>query len=261
MSTVNYYLSPLPANIVSSAIPPEALKVLGHALNRQQIPNWKFHLSEMCKTLVMSRYAVKKARKWLLEHGYATYERIKFRFTVWRFFPFPCTKETASNPRIIERVEIQTVLQVEIQPVLELKESLEIKEKPQPAAQEQVQKDIVVVSSELIYPSQLTEPQKKAAKHIIKKVKQPELQQPVLFALAYAITSGTVKSAPAYLQGLVTRANNGTFEPVGATTAINQGGQPLVPIWKGFGQSTPSKPEVASGFIQKMKAAARGSAT
>ena len=37
------------------------------------------------------------------------------------------------------------------------------------------------------YQNQILIPtQKKIAKHIIKKVKQPELQQPVLFALAYA---------------------------------------------------------------------------
>jgi hypothetical protein len=32
-------------------------------------------------------------------------------------------------------------------------------------------------------------------------------------------TNGTVKSAPAYLHKLVKRANDGTFEPVGAATA------------------------------------------
>ena len=35
-------------------------------------------------------------------------------------------------------------------------------------------------------------------------------------------------------------------------------GKPLIPIWQGFGQSTPSKPEVASGFINQAKAALRG---
>jgi hypothetical protein len=77
--------------------------------------------------------------------------------------------------------------------------------------------------AELIYPPQLTDTQKKAAKHIIKKVKQPELQQPVLFALAYAITNGKITSSvPGYLQGLVTRANNGTFEAIQAAGASKQ---------------------------------------
>jgi len=35
-------------------------------------------------------------------------------------------------------------------------------------------------------------------------------------------------------------------------------GKPLIPIWQGFGQSKPSKPEVASGFIQQARAALRG---
>ena len=96
----------------------------------------------------------------------------------------------------------------------------------------------MVVDSNLIYPVQLTDPQKKAAKHIIKKIKEPELQQPVLFALAYAITSGTVKSAPAYLQGLVTRANNGTFEPVGVAGGANAN-KPIIPIWRGHKAAPP----------------------
>jgi hypothetical protein len=35
-------------------------------------------------------------------------------------------------------------------------------------------------------------------------------------------------------------------------------GKPLMPILQGFGQSTPSKPEVASGYIQQARAALRG---
>jgi hypothetical protein len=29
----------------------------------------------------------------------------------------------------------------------------------------------------------------------------------------------------------------------------------LIPVWQGLGQSTPSKPEVAKGFLQQAKAA------
>ena len=35
-------------------------------------------------------------------------------------------------------------------------------------------------------------------------------------------------------------------------------GKPLIPILQGFGQSKPSKPEVASGFIQQARVALRG---
>jgi hypothetical protein len=92
---------------------------------------------------------------------------------------------------------------------------------------------IVVVESELIYPIQLNPAQKKAAKHIIKKA-PIHLQQDVLFALAYAIAQNKIKSVPAYLQGLVTRANNGTFEPVGAATASKQ-----CKVWQGHVKTPP----------------------
>jgi hypothetical protein len=117
----------------------------------------------------------------------------------------------------------------------------------------------VVVSSELIYPVQLNPEQKRGARHVIKKC-NPESQQPVLFALAYAMAQNKVKSPLAYLNGLVTRANDGPFEPVGTATAINQGGKPIIPEWKGYGQSTPSSPEKAKGFIQQAKSALRGMA-
>ena len=113
----------------------------------------------------------------------------------------------------------------------------------------------------LIYPEQLNPDQKKAAKHIIKKVKQPELQQPVLFALAFAMTQHKVKSAPAYLQGLVTRANGGTFEPIGATIPdtrhIDHIDQTQAQL-KEARAIKPSKPEKAKGFIQQAKSALRG---
>ena len=60
------------------------------------------------------------------------------------------------------------------------------------------------------------------------------------------------------MNGLIAAANNGTFEAIQPTTAINQGGKPLIPIWQGFGQSTPSSPEKAKGFIQQAKSALRG---
>jgi len=153
---------------------------------------------------------------------------------------------------------------VENQPVLVITETEEIKKPlPEPteiAEQIQEQQHVVVdlVDSDLIYPVQLTPIQKKAAKHIIKKVKQPDLQQPVLFALAYYMAQGIVKSAPAYLQGLVKRANDGTFQPIQADTGTKQGGKPVIPIWQGFGQLTPSKPEKAKGGIQQARAALRG---
>ena len=114
------------------------------------------------------------------------------------------------------------------QPVLETLKTEEIN-KPLPAP---AQKSIVVVESDLIYPVQLNPSQKKACKSVIKKVKQPELQQPVLFALAYAMAQHKINSIPAYLQGLVKRANDGTFEATQADSSISTN-KPLIPIWQG----------------------------
>ena len=258
-SSVSYPFTPAPDEIVLGNLNPVAKAVHFYMLRRQQIPGWKMRKTDICKQLGLSMYAVKKALKILLEHGYASYERLKFRFTKWCFYPTPISEEKPYSHRIIERVENQTALQVEIQPGLNREKSLERKKQQQPVvvSSEKIEQG-PIDSPELIFPVQLNPVQKKATRAVIKKVKQPELQQSVLFALGYYMAQGAVKSPVAYLRGLITAANNGTFEPIQATTAINQGGKPLIPIWQGFSQSTPSKPEVARSSFAGMKAALRG---
>ncbi|MFI3178020.1 MAG: hypothetical protein QX188_00475, partial [Methylococcaceae bacterium] len=134
-------------------------------------------------------------------------------------------EENTHSPVLMPQVEIP---QMAFQPVL-IKTKTEEINKPLPAPV--AQKSIVVVD-ELIYPVQLNPSQKKACKSVIKKVKQPELQQPVLFALAYAMAHQKINSVPAYLQGLVKRANNGTFEATQADSSISTN-KPLIPIWQG----------------------------
>lgn len=230
-STIKYPFTPASDQALFSNMPGNAFKIHTYALKRQGIPGWKIRTTDICKTLHLTRYAVKQALKWLQKNGYATYKRA-YGFTRWIFSATPTATATP------EQVEIRPIEQVEIQPVLERKRYLERK-KPLPEALPDIVEQVVVdlVNSELTYPVQLTPAQKKAAKHIIKKVKQPELQQPVLFALAYAITNGKITSSvPGYLQGLVTRANNGTFEPVGGAVKANK---PLIPIWQGHKVSPP----------------------
>jgi hypothetical protein len=252
-------------DLINSDMPPIPYRILSYLLSKPV--TWQLKTHDLRKQLGLSAYAVKKALRWLCSAGYAAWHRLNSGHTIWRIFDKTQVKansglvfakpEAAYSPVFTPQVEKP---QVENQPVL-IKTETEIRNKPlpePPEIPEPIQKQHVVVDSELIYPVQLNPDQKKAAKHIIKKIKQPELQQDVLFALAYAIAQNKVKSAPAYLQGLVKRANDGTFEPVGAATAINQGGRPLVPIWQGFGQSTPSKPEKAKGFIKQARAALRG---
>lgn len=241
-------------DLINSAIPPTPKNILIYLLSKP--PSWQLKTHDLRKQLGLSAYAVKKALRWLLQAGFAVYTRLKTGHTIWRIFDKPQVSPQAKatySPVFKPQVEIP---QVDFQPDLVITETEEKKKTTTSPIHESSQQ--VVVDSDLIYPTQLTPVQKKAAKHIIKKIKQPELQQPVLFALAYAMAQNKVKSAPAYLQGLVTRANNGTFEAIQPTTAINQGGKPLIPIWQGFGQSTPSKPEVSTRFISQARAALRG---
>jgi hypothetical protein len=254
-------------DLITAAMPPVAKTVLLYLLSKPE--NWQAKSHDIKKQLGLSAYATKKALRWLCNAGYAAWVRLKSGHTIWHIFSSPklpheggfTQAETAYSPVIPPQFENS---QVENQPVLVTNKQQKEIEKPLPAALAQpipapiTAVEVVVSDNELIYPVQLTEPQRKAAKHIIKKVKQPELQQEVLFALAYAITSGTVKSAPAYLQGLVSRANSGTFEPVSSISAPKQGGKPLIPIWQGFEQSAPSRPETVTGFIAQARAALRG---
>jgi len=239
-------------DLINSDIPPTPQKILLYLLSKQII--WRVKPHDLRKQLGLTAYAVKKALRWLCSAGFAAYTRLKSGHTIWRIFDKPQT-ETVYKPVFTPQVEIP---QVAFEPVLIRTETEEIK-KPLPAPPE-IQESIVVVD-ELIFPAQLNPDQKKAAKHIIKKVKQPELQQPVLFALAYAMINQKINSVPAYLQGLVTRANNGAFEHIQAHTAtkpdtrhIDQTQERL----KAARAIKLSPPEKAKGFIQQAKSALRG---
>jgi len=234
-SNINYAFIPMPVSVLfDTRLSQEEKIVLSYGIHRQGIPNWKFNKTDICKQLTMSMYAVKKALTGLMKLGYASYERLKFRFTQWFFYPNPLT-EKPCRPREIKQVENQTVLQVENQTGLERKKILKRKKQPPAPRKNEKSKSL---SGELIYPAQLTPAQKKAAKHVIRKVKQPELQQPVLFALAYAMAQNKVKSPVAYLNGLVSRANNGTFETkkTGSGTKVSR---PIIPIWQGHKAAPP----------------------
>jgi len=244
--------TPLANDLINSQIPPTPKTILIYLLGKPV--TWRVKPHDLRKQLGLSAYAVKTALRWLCAAGFAAFSRLKSGHTIWRVFDKPQT-EAAYRPAIPPQVEIP---QVENQPVLQRNETEE-KKKPLPAPPD-IPESIVVVDG-LIYPEQLNPAQKKAAKHIIKKVKQPELQQPVLFALAYALTQHKVKSAPAYLQGLVTRANNGTFEPVGAAAATKPDTRHIDQTQARLKETRaikPSQPEKAKGFIQQAKSALRG---
>ena len=244
-------------DLLASPLPPVPSKVLNYLLSKPS--NWQMQRTDLKKTLALTGYAIQKALKWLQLNGYAWFTRFCGK-TTWRFTDNPnsvstkpINQVTPTSPVIAESIEIQ---HVENQHVLTIIEKQTNKETQLPAPVAVAQKSIVVVD-ELIYPVQLNPSQKKACKSVIKKVKQPELQQPVLFALAYAMAQHKINSIPAYLQGLVKRANDGTFEATQADSNINTN-KPLIPIWQGFGQSNPSNPDKAKSFIQQAKSALKG---
>lgn len=245
-------------DLINSAIPPTPKNILIYLLSKP--PSWQLKTHDLRKQLGLSAYAVKKALRWLLQAGFAVYTRLKSGHTIWKIFDKPQVSpqvNTSYGPAIPPQVEIPRGA---FQPVLVNIETEEKKKTTTPATIPGSIQQVVVdlVDIDLTYPEQLNQVQKKAARHVIKKVKQPELQQPVLFALAYAMAQNKVKSPVAYLNGLITRANNGTFEAIQPTTATRLGGKPLIPIWQGFGQSTQSSTEVAKNCIDKLRAAIYG---
>lgn len=214
-------------DLITSQIPPIPKAILLYLLSKP--PFWHLKPHDLRKQLGLSAYAVKKALRWLCSAGYAAYFRLKTGHTVWKIFSEPTAPETAASPTITPQVEIP---RVENQPVLEKnKPQKEILKPQQPTPP--TQDRVVVVSDELIFPEQLKPEQLKPVKAIIKKIKEPTLQQPVLFALAWAITNGKIKSSlPGYLNSLVTAANNGTFTPI-ETLSAPKANKPIIPIFTG----------------------------
>ena len=112
----------------------------------------------------------------------------------------------------------------------------------------------------LVYPVQLNESQTKEAKKKIKKA-PIDMQQAILYCLARCIASGTVKSPLAYLSGLITRANNGTFEVIGAANATMPDSRrkddtpELIAAQRAL---TKSKPEVGKVKFAGIRSAIRG---
>ena len=224
-------------DLVNSSIPPTPQKILLYLLSKPV--TWQLKTHDLSKQLGLTAYAIKKALRWLCQAGFAAYTRLKSGHTIWRIFDKP-QAQTAYSLAIPPQVEIP---QVAFQPDIVKTETALITETTTPPIV-QTEKAVVVSDSDLTYPVQLSDTQKKAAKHIIRKAPL-QLQQPVLFALAYAMAQNKVKSAPAYLQGLVTRANNGTFESIaGGGTKT-----PKPQIWQGH-QKTP--PIDNNSFFQEL---------
>ena len=176
------------------------------ALDLSKIPNWIIRKQYIADQLGVSLRTVNRYFSVLAKLGYAYYDEAKHRWHVFRT-PKPnkaATSTGGGEPHLDAINQIDNYSE----------------EKPLPDALPDQQKSVVVSSEQenLIFPVQLTDNQKKEAKKKIKKA-PIHLQQAILYCLARCIASGTVKSPLAYLSGLITRANNGTFEVIGAAGA------------------------------------------
>ena len=151
---------------------------------------------------------VKRAFKWLQDHGYLSHDSIK----KWQVYPSPNLSKGVNNEPLIrvnnEPLYIEVSLQRNITTTLTASEA--------PTASQ----NIVVVIDELkqdglIYPPQIKDlkPIKKVLKKIKPEViaKQPEITQEVLFELAYAMTTKKLSSVPGYLSRMVDAVNDSTF--------------------------------------------------
>lgn len=193
-----------------------ATAILVYLLSKPE--NWKLRVNDLKRRFNCGSHSIRKALKWLQQAGYIYYHRLTSGHTVWHIFNTPQQVSSQNKPSSPVKSTQTEKPQVENQPVLIIQSKTEILKTPQPEPELTFSKpseNVVVVldKTELVFPEQLTPPQIKQAKHVIKKCALV-LQQEVLFALAYALTKNTVKNPVAYLNGLITRANNGTFEPV-----------------------------------------------
>jgi hypothetical protein len=214
-------------------MPPKAKMVLIYLLSKPK--EWLLRIGDIRARLGLGNHSARQALRWLQAAGHVRYERLKSGYTRWFVYATPDIKPPES-PAISPQVENPSI---EKQPVLVTQKTV-VTLKPPPLAvpdclpEPEAKPDSVVVKEALVYPPQLTPDQQKAARHVIKKC-NPSLQQAVLTALACKLLAGSVKSPVAYLNGLITRANNGTFEAVAPKkpTALKP-----ERFWRGF-QETP----------------------
>jgi hypothetical protein len=213
-------------------------------------PHWRFNANDIKRRFNIGLNKVYKCMHELIQAGYAVYKRTQSKVD-WFIYDtkqiITNTSKNATTPEKSNRVNFECV---ENDCVL------------QPTIVEQsITKQDVVVScekdEELKYPSNLTPIQRKACKSIIKKAPQ-NIQQEVLFSLAYAIANKNINSVPGYLNQLVTAAKNGTFTPLTAAGSISPSNKPLIPIWQGYKKSTTTNPDKAKSFLQQAKSALKG---
>jgi hypothetical protein len=177
-----------------------------------KIPGWIIRKKHIADQLKISLRTVNRYFNLLVKMGLAFYDALKHR---WHVFKSPNINNNApSSDRGL--------------PLLvggALPELVAINQKENYPEEKTTTHVVVIEEEKLVFPDKLIKEQKKACKAIIKKA-PIHLQQDVLFELAYRMTLQNMRSVPAFLNTLVTAANNGTFtrtQAAGDTKIVNKG--------------------------------------
>lgn len=92
------------SDFCNSKIPSDPKNVLLYLIDKPD--DWKLIVKAIANTLGLTVYAVRKALRWLVDHGYATYKRLADGSTIWQIFEQP---KQAAIPVFTPRVEIPHV--------------------------------------------------------------------------------------------------------------------------------------------------------
>ena len=239
----------------------KAKSVLIYLLSKPK--DWQLRISDIKNKLHIGSHSIRSALKNLMQAGYVCYQRLKTGHTIWTIYDKPQNKSQVidiqpqtDNPHVENQhviVNTDETLNIEIQQPCTIYPPAKIVV----VSLENENQNDTIEQSELIYPTQLDAKQKKTARHILKtRLKRQEMAQELLFALAYAMTSKEIKSIPAYINGLINAANNGTFTTINSATSKPLS-KPLIPIWIAP-VSNPTPRDKAKTFIAVLRDAISG---
>ena len=195
--------------LLVSDIPAKPKTVLLYLLSKPA--HWQVKFNDIKHRLGLSAYAVRQSLKWLLDHGYAIYERLKSGHTIWRIFD-QAQEVDAPQTRVVEpHVEIPPV---ENQHDLVIRKKSEI---PNPTTATKPAESISVVVNDEIIESNLPESipniepalQSVAQKHLSELTKTQTAL--VLTVFTNAIKTKSINNRIGYFIGLCKASKNGTL--------------------------------------------------
>jgi hypothetical protein len=226
--TIPYQFAPLPITILfDNELSGTFKEIFSYVLYRKNIAGWVIRKTDICNKLNLSMSTVKRGLKKLRELGYAHYDA-----SGWTIYP------DRQAPKDDPIGSIMTPPKGSIVTPLYKEDSLEKKKQQHaplpvpepiitsaPAPTAIIEQEPVVVSFEdnesLKYPEQLSKDQKKYIKAKIKTA-PVDLQQDVLFELAYRMTLQTIHNVAGYVNNMIIAANNGTFTRTGGSGSVKK---------------------------------------